>query len=122
MSSSRTIRLTVIVAMAGLACAWVAMGLVSDRAGAAGARAGGVLIVVPSVLYFVLGPALFGAVRSLLWPERKLPRFCYCPRCEYDLRGNADPSRCPECGSEIPRELRGHGTMPNPPTMRPSAR
>jgi hypothetical protein len=109
MSSRRIVQLTVIVAITGLACAWVAIGLMSEGLGDAAARTAVVLVVVPSVLYVALGPPLFGFIASLLLPEPELPRFGYCPRCDYDLRGNNDPSRCPECGTEIPVELRGHG-------------
>lgn len=102
MSWQRIARGTAITAIAGPAVGWTATGLVSDGVGLAVGRALIVFVVVPTAIYVVLGPPLFGAVVSLLFPEKKPPRFGYCPKCEYDLRGNADPSRCPECGSVVP--------------------
>jgi hypothetical protein len=63
-------------------------------------------VVAPCVAYFVLGPTLFGAVVSLPWPRTEPPRPGRCPGCRYDLRGNADPARCPECGRTVPAEFR----------------
>ncbi len=82
------------------------MGFVSEGARSGLARLVLVVVVLPCALYFVLGPALFGAIASLLYPHPTPSRPGYCPRCEYDLRGNADPTRCPECGQDIPSDLR----------------
>ena len=38
-------------------------------------------------------------------------RQCLCPKCGYDLRASRRSSRCPECGSFIPDELRDQSEL-----------
>lgn len=106
MSGRRTIQWAVIVALAAGAGVFVGMGFAMQGVGAGLARAAFVGVVLPSVMYVVLGPALCRALLSLMYPHPDRPAEGYCPRCGYDQRGNADPTRCPECGEVIPSELR----------------
>jgi hypothetical protein len=46
----------------------------------------------------VFGLLAWGSVRR----TRKPAQVGFCPTCDYDLRGNVDPARCPECGNNVP--------------------
>jgi hypothetical protein len=108
----RRVQLAAIASIVVAVFGWVAVGLAHEGVEAAAYRAVVAVVIIPCALLFVLGPPLFGAVVSMLRPEHPPPPAGYCPMCEYDLRGNADPSRCPECGGPIPGELQVHAPPP----------
>src|SRR5438552_19189350 len=57
------------------------------------------------IAYIVVNVAAEGLLAGLFWlilPKKKQQQVGYCPKCGYDLRGNVDPARCPECGGDVP--------------------